>query len=59
LAKEYKIPVDPEWDYKGFVGYDGLHKHLKKNRELYPYAQQVGACKTVFFWIIPAFVTMN
>jgi len=26
LAKEYKIPVDPEWDYKGFVGYDGPHK---------------------------------
>jgi len=26
LAREYKIPVDPEWDYKGFVGYDGPHK---------------------------------
>jgi predicted glycoside hydrolase/deacetylase ChbG (UPF0249 family) len=26
LAKEYKIPVDPEWDYKGFIGYDGPHK---------------------------------
>jgi chitin disaccharide deacetylase len=26
LAKEYKIPVDPEWDYKGSVGYDGPHK---------------------------------
>jgi len=26
LAKEYNIPVDPEWDYKGFIGYDGPHK---------------------------------
>jgi predicted glycoside hydrolase/deacetylase ChbG (UPF0249 family) len=26
LAMEYKIPVDPEWDYKGFIGYDGPHK---------------------------------
>jgi chitin disaccharide deacetylase len=26
LAKEYKIPVDPEWDYKGNVGYDGPGK---------------------------------
>jgi len=26
LAKEYKIPVDPEWDYKGIIGYDGPHK---------------------------------
>jgi len=26
LAKEYKIPVDPEWDYKGNVGYDGPSK---------------------------------
>jgi predicted glycoside hydrolase/deacetylase ChbG (UPF0249 family) len=26
LAKEYKIPVDPEWDYRGFIGYDGPHK---------------------------------
>jgi len=26
LAKEYNIPVDPEWDYKGFIGYDGPSK---------------------------------
>ncbi len=26
LAKEYKIPVDPEWDSKIGVGYDGPHK---------------------------------
>jgi chitin disaccharide deacetylase len=26
LAKEYKIPVDPEWDYKGNAGYDGPSK---------------------------------
>jgi chitin disaccharide deacetylase len=26
LAKEYKIPVDPEWDYKGNIGYDGPSK---------------------------------
>ena len=26
LAKEYKIPVDPELDYKGSIGYDGPHK---------------------------------
>src|SRR5882757_6539934 len=26
LAREYKIPVDPEWDHKGFVGYDGPNK---------------------------------
>lgn len=26
LAKEYKIPVDPELDYKGIIGYDGPHK---------------------------------
>ena len=26
LAREYKIPVDPEWDYKGNIGYDGPSK---------------------------------
>jgi predicted glycoside hydrolase/deacetylase ChbG (UPF0249 family) len=26
LAKEYKIPVDPDLDYKGIIGYDGPHK---------------------------------
>ena len=26
LAREYKIPVDPEWDYKDQVGYDGPNK---------------------------------
>lgn len=26
LASEYKIPVDPEWDHKGMIGYDGPHK---------------------------------
>ena len=26
LAKEYKIPVDPELDYKGSIGYDGPNK---------------------------------
>jgi chitin disaccharide deacetylase len=26
LAKEYNIKVDPELDYKGFIGYDGPHK---------------------------------
>ena len=25
LAKEYKIPVDPDTDYQGYVGYDGPH----------------------------------
>jgi predicted glycoside hydrolase/deacetylase ChbG (UPF0249 family) len=33
LAKEYKIPVDPEWDYKGFVGYDGPHKTSEEKIE--------------------------
>ena len=26
LAREYKIPVDPEWDHKGNIGYDGPSK---------------------------------
>jgi predicted glycoside hydrolase/deacetylase ChbG (UPF0249 family) len=26
LAKEYKIPVDPDTDHRGVVGYDGPHK---------------------------------
>jgi chitin disaccharide deacetylase len=26
LAKEYHIPVDPDWDTRGIVGYDGPSK---------------------------------
>ena len=26
LAKEYHIPVDPDWDLKGIIGYDGPNK---------------------------------
>jgi len=34
----------PEWDYKGFVGYDGPHKTSEEKIEsFYPYAGQVGA----------------
>ena len=33
LAREYKIPVDPEADYRGYVTYDGPHKTAVEKKQ--------------------------
>ncbi|MFT3935313.1 MAG: polysaccharide deacetylase family protein [Chitinophagaceae bacterium] len=50
LAKEYKIPVDPEKDYQGMISYDGPHKTSEEKIESFiKMLQKLDAGKTYIF----------
>lgn len=56
LAKEYKIPVEPETEYQGYVNYDGPHTTLaEKKQSFLSMLSKLEPGKTYLFLDHPAF----
>lgn len=56
LAKEYKIPVEPETEYQGYVTYDGPHTTLaEKKQSFLSMLSKLESGKTYLFLDHPAF----
>ncbi len=56
LAKEYKIPVEPETEYQGYVSYDGAHTtSAEKKQSFMSMLRKLEPGKTYLFLDHPSF----